>query len=90
MHGKHRLRGNPQLLFGVTEASAWYKKESALLYRGRFAQVFSAVGLAAAGEAIEFGLTAYVRDLIIHPVTFQHTEMAMVIGTAAAIRIGRH
>jgi len=63
---------------------------AALLYGSRFAQVFSAVCFASAGEAIEFRITAYLRDFIIQPVTFQHTEMSMVIGPAAACRIGRH
>ena len=66
------------------------KKVSELLYRSRFTQVFSAAGLAAAGEAIEFRITAYLGYFIIQPVTSQHTEMPMVIGPAAAFCIGSH
>ena len=61
-----------------------------LFYRCRFAQVFSAVGLAAAGETIEFRVTAYPGYFIIQPVAFQHTEMAVVIGAAAAFGICSH
>ena len=55
-----------------------------LLYRSRFAQVIGTVGFAAADEAIEVRITAYLGYFIIQPVASQHTEMAMVIGTAAA------
>lgn len=54
------------------------------LNRSRVAEVFNTVGLTAAGEAIEFRVIAYGGYFIIQPVTSQHTEMAMVVGTAAA------
>ncbi len=61
-----------------------------LLYRSRFAQVIGAVGFAAAGEAVEFRITAYLGYFIVQPVASQHTEMAMVIGAAAAFGKCRH
>ncbi len=61
-----------------------------LLYRSRFTQIFSAVGFAAAGEAIEFRIIANLGYFVKQPVTFQHTEMAMVISAAAACGCGSH
>jgi hypothetical protein len=64
--------------------------EAELLYGSRVAQIFGAICLAAAGETIEFWITAYLGNFIINPVTSQHTEMAMVIGAAAAFCVGCH
>jgi hypothetical protein len=63
---------------------------ASLLYRSRFTQIFRAVGLSAAGEAIEFRISGDIYNFIKQPVTSQHAEMAMVIGAAAAFRIGSH
>ncbi len=63
---------------------------ASLFYRSRFTQVFGAVCFTSAGKTVEFRITAYCGYFIVQPVAFQHTEMAMVIGAAAAFDIGSH
>jgi len=72
------------------QVSARLNYVSELLYGGGFTQVFRAVRLAATGKAIKLRVARYFGYFIIQAVTSQHTEMAMMVGTAAAFGRGSH
>ena len=74
-----------------TSQRRWgFDLELVLLNRGWVAQVFSAVGLSAASEAVEFRIAAYLCNFLMQSITSQHTEMAVVIGAAAACGVSGH
>jgi hypothetical protein len=56
----------------------------------RFAEIFGAVRLSSAGEAVVAWIAGDPGDLVMHSVTAQHAEMPVMISSAGAFFLISH